>query len=182
MAKVATELGNQVYLWTTTAGVYAPKVIISAHGWRKANTGRWAVGASTLVFFVADGNTLDDIGSAQTVKGVPRTETVPNANTIDVIDYTLGKYIEHKSEIKKFAKKANMTFAEAERDMASFGVAETYATYRDMTDNRFDYVTIRNRAFGKGGATIKLSAVIELIRAQNAYTEYFCAFCREVKA
>lgn len=181
MAKVSTELGNQIYLWTTAAGVFAPKVIISAHGWSTANTGRWAVGASTLVFFVDHTKTLDDIGSAETVKGIPRKETVPNANVVDVVDYTLGKYQEHKSDIKAFAKTGKMTFAEAESDMAAFGVGETYATYRNMTDNLFDYVTIRNRHNHYGGNTIALSAVIEAVRAVNAYTEYLCAFCREVR-
>lgn len=184
MAKAQVELGNQVYLWTNGTGLggYAPKVIISAHGWCTANTGTWAVGASTLVFFVKHSKTLDDIGSAASVKGIMRKQVIPGDNIVDVVDYTLGKYQEHKSDIKAFAKMQGVTFDEADNDIGGFGVGETYGTYRNMDDNLFDYVTIRNRTKHKGGSTIALSEVIEQVRAVNAYTEYLCAFCREVRA
>lgn len=184
MAKTQVALGDQVYLWTNgnNGAGYAPKVIISAHGWYKAADQPWAPGASTLVFFVDHGNTLDDIGSAQTVKGLRRKQTVPGDNVVSVTDYTLGKYQEHSGDIAAFAKQNNMTVAEADNDMGMMGAGETYSTFRHMVDARFDYVTVRNRARYYGGPTIKLSALVELVRAENAYTEYFCAFCRELKA
>jgi hypothetical protein len=178
MAKTQVDLDGRAYLWKETAG-YAPNVVISAHGFYRPNTGQFAPGATTLRFYCAHDATVDDVPQSTRLNIAP-VEIVPQGVVTTCFDYSLFKFQEHRADIRAEAKKHGMSFAEAESDLGKLG-GETYATFRDVNDVNNDYVTVRNRHSAFGGKELKLSSLIGLILAQNAYAVVKCCFCREPK-
>lgn len=162
------------------AGNYAPRCMISCHGWYNAKSGTYSPPAGiTLHFYVTHGNTLDDLNNSRealsgAVQPLP-AQAVTNPGSCT--DYTLGKLQEHRKDIKALAKKRKVTEDEAEDMMGMFG--ETYRGLRGVTNATYDLVTVRNR---KIKSTLTLSEVISAVERQHHYADYYCAFCRELRA
>jgi len=194
MAKIQMKLTLQgdtfsrAYLFKQSGtGNWAPRCLISSHGWFTAASGVYTppVGVR-LHFFCNHLVTLDDVGNArEAINGAIRpiqTITAPANCT----DYTLGKLQEHKADIKAFVKKYRKVtnnpkakYAEASLELGGLGGGETYEWLKAQDTPNFDLVTVRNRSVGEKNVT--LNRLITAISAVHAYADFDCVFCREQK-
>ena len=174
-----SEIGSNLYLFTSQTGVYRDALVISAHGGYDNSSGDCDPPPGTeLIFYVEHGSVQQDFGIGRFKNGVASFESFTQGKKCT--NYSLSKYQGYHGGTKgKPAETYDSIAGEIAGIEDEIAKQQKYAGRKGYNNtkviNAFDVLTIRNRVFS---GDVKLKAALTAVRQVHAYTTVHCFFCR----